>query len=358
MAEFISGGLEEAWFTPGQRRSDAIAKRPVVAGRFESIDYYLSQRNSPALWGMGAIDRIDISRMRRVAQWQARVTEGKVTGRVAGKFGWRGQVQSLALFVSSACAGELGLSQSTATQANDPADPKYANVALDMSDQEVSELTQYVMSIPRPIETPVDGFTKSDLLEGEAAFGSIGCAVCHVSDLRPTSGMFSDLLLHDMGPELQSPFPAPVGELIDVPRSSGIALQANRFIASAVAGGYYGSPEQIDPPLAFPLAKPLKPQFPRGEISEERLQIVESWPWDALQREWRTPPLWGVADTAPYLHDGRAKTLKKAILWHGGEAKGSRDAFESLSIATQQKVIAFLSSLRSPMQTHSKARTH
>jgi CxxC motif-containing protein (DUF1111 family) len=70
--------------------------------------------------------------------------------------------------------------------------------------------------------------------------------------------------------------------------------------------------------------------------------------WDTLQREWRTPPLWGVADTAPYLHDGRAETLKDAILWHGGEAESSRNAYAKLSRTDKDLVLAFLSSLRAP----------
>jgi CxxC motif-containing protein (DUF1111 family) len=72
------------------------------------------------------------------------------------------------------------------------------------------------------------------------------------------------------------------------------------------------------------------------------------WFWDTLQREWRTPPLWGVADTAPYLHDGRAETLEEAILWHGGEAESSRDAYAKLSRPEKDLVLAFLSSLRAP----------
>ncbi|MEM9368148.1 MAG: di-heme oxidoredictase family protein, partial [Planctomycetota bacterium] len=65
-------------------------------------------------------------------------------------------------------------------------------------------------------------------------------------------------------------------------------------------------------------------------------------------REWRTPPLWGVADTAPYLHDGRAETLQQAILLHGGEAQSSRDAFADLAEWKQEQLVAFLSSLRAP----------
>lgn len=69
-----------------------------------------------------------------------------------------------------------------------------------------------------------------------------------------------------------------------------------------------------------------------------------------LAREWRTAPLWGLGlnqrqQQPAYLHDGRAKTLTEAILWHDGEARNSREAFNFLPLAKQQQLIAFLESL-------------
>jgi hypothetical protein len=58
-----------------------------------------------------------------------------------------------------------------------------------------------------------------------------------------------------------------------------------------------------------------------------------------------TRPLWGLAESAPYLHDGRAATIPEAILAHGGEAQGTRDAFAALSPAEQADVHVFLLSL-------------
>jgi len=60
---------------------------------------------------------------------------------------------------------------------------------------------------------------------------------------------------------------------------------------------------------------------------------------------YRTPPLWGVRDTAPYLHDGRASNLRRAILLHDGEALASRRAFEGLALADKEALIAFLNDL-------------
>ncbi|WZK90288.1 di-heme oxidoredictase family protein [Aliisedimentitalea scapharcae] len=71
----------------------------------------------------------------------------------------------------------------------------------------------------------------------------------------------------------------------------------------------------------------------------------------ASGREWRTPPLWGlglttqVSPDAGFLHDGRARTMLEAVLWHGGEARASRDAVISLSAEDRDALLRFLASL-------------
>jgi CxxC motif-containing protein (DUF1111 family) len=68
-------------------------------------------------------------------------------------------------------------------------------------------------------------------------------------------------------------------------------------------------------------------------------------------QEWRTPPLWGIGLTqivnpkATFLHDGRAKTLEEAILWHGGEAEASKEQFRKMGASDRDALIAFLNSL-------------
>lgn len=66
---------------------------------------------------------------------------------------------------------------------------------------------------------------------------------------------------------------------------------------------------------------------------------------DASGREFRTQPLWGVAATGPYLHDGRADTIDAAIRWHGGEAATMRDAYLALPPEERDDLLAFLESL-------------
>src|SRR5262249_59001224 len=64
----------------------------------------------------------------------------------------------------------------------------------------------------------------------------------------------------------------------------------------------------------------------------------------AVASEWRTPPLWGVADSAPYLHDGRARTLHEAIQFHGGEAAATVERYAQLSRGERIALFNFLHS--------------
>ena len=67
--------------------------------------------------------------------------------------------------------------------------------------------------------------------------------------------------------------------------------------------------------------------------------------------EWRTPPLWGIGlvqivqPGSTFLHDGRARTLAEAILWHGGEAEAAREAFRTAPRSDRDALIAFLETL-------------
>ncbi len=125
---------------------------------------------------------------------------------------------------------------------------------------------------------------------GKSLFSSLGCAACHTPNLGNVEGIYSDLLLHKMGQDL-------------------------------VGGGSYGEP-------------PIPP--PGGSGGDEGPD----------PSEWRTPPLWGVADSAPYMHDGRAATLEQAILMHGGQGKRAAEKFAVLKPEEKERVLAFLKTLR------------
>src|SRR5262249_43603254 len=86
-----------------------------------------------------------------------------------------------------------------------------------------------------------------------------------------------------------------------------------------------------------------------GAYYEKVIPIPDSTPSAGpMASEWRTPPLWGVADSAPYMHDGRADTLEEAIRLHGGQATRSATRFAQLGEAEQKFLIAFLKTLRAP----------
>ena len=121
----------------------------------------------------------------------------------------------------------------------------YKAPGLDLTQEQCDQITSFVSSLPRPIEVIPEAAADQARVElGKSAFQSAGCADCHTPDVGPVAGIYSDLLLHRMGREFQG-------------------------------GGSYG-----DPPV---------PVDPTGDDDTQ----------GPLADEWRTPPLWGVADSAP-----------------------------------------------------------
>jgi CxxC motif-containing protein (DUF1111 family) len=262
-----------------------------------------SQRNTPALFGSKLIDeipdRVLIGQERREQMRLGPANaddETRPAGRVArlsdgriGKFGWKGQSASLADFVQAACANELGLGNPGQAQPRSLAKPSYEPAGLDLTQEQCDQIAAFCASLSRPKERLKDELTNVEA--GKRIFSKIGCADCHVPNLGSIEGLYSDLLLHRMGKDL-------------------------------VGGGSYGERPRTVPDL--PIVDEPQPN------------------------EWRTPPLWGVADSAPYLHDGRAATLEEAIQMHGGQGRSSADRFRALSSPEQAQLIAFLSSLCAP----------
>ena len=147
----------------------------------------------------------------------------------------------------------------------------------------------YVQTLAVPARTLLND---SQVLRGEELFNQANCNACHLDTLQTgryevrelanqTIHPYTDLLLHDMGADLADNRPD--------------------FLATGT--------------------------------------------------EWRTPPLWGIGLTQTvlpyslYLHDGRAQTLEEAILWHGGEAKVSREAFRNMANSDRTALVKFLRSL-------------
>lgn len=286
-----------------QRKLDKAG--PIKPLHFESIDFLLSDRNTPALFGAAQIDGIDMSVLHEVASRQEKKGQG-ITGRVPpGKFGWRGQTFSLRDFILGACAVEVGLQVKGRTQFANPLEPKRKAEGIDMDEQQTDAMITFIANLPPPVRAPHQKPT--EIRYGENLFKTVGCAECHVETLGEVEGLFSDLLLHDMGLELTDPSPAAPGRTLVGTRSFG-------------GGGYFGS-TQVDVFADIP---------------------------SNIKQEWRTSPLWGVASSAPYLHDGRAATLEEAIAFHGGEAATSRRGYQELNPDGKRALIGFLQTLIAP----------
>jgi CxxC motif-containing protein (DUF1111 family) len=298
---------------PGLPSSPSVKLETLVDPNFRCTipsGVLITQRNTPALFGDGLLDAIPEatlhaeqrrnSGLARLAG-MSRAKDLRVRGRVVrmadgrvGRFGWKAEFASLDDFVRAACANELGLSNPSRKQATSLARRDYQAKGTDLTEAQCDQMTDFLRDLAAPVQVkPITPAALARVDHGAQVFESIGCADCHTKDLGPIKGFYSNLLIHDMGTELAS------------------------------SNGYNGDP-------------PVNPSFDNDE------GIPPS------DTEWRTPPLWGVADSAPYMHDGRAETLDKAIELHGGEASDVTARFKALPPLDQDDLIAFLKTLRAP----------
>ncbi|MCG8648782.1 MAG: hypothetical protein MI861_03055, partial [Pirellulales bacterium] len=191
VGRYIPGGAPDEWFVSSKRTAEAIANQPVLAGRAGKLDFYLSQRNSPPLFGLGVMDRIDRSRLAVFARSQFKRTRGRVSGRVgAGIFGWRAQTPTLDQFVRGACAGEVGLQLGGTPQPPDMADETYVSQGVDLQEPEVNMLVSYVRSLPAPRQVIPSPDHAEQIYGGRKLFGKIGCVTCHIETIHPARGIY------------------------------------------------------------------------------------------------------------------------------------------------------------------------
>lgn len=264
--------------------SARIATPMIGLGLLEAIP----EEQIVSLADPGDLDHDGISgRPNRV--WQ--ITTQQTT---LGRFGWKAGQPSLQQQNAAAFHGDLGLTSSLFStppcSAPQTACLKAAHGGEpEVSDKILGHVTFYTHNLAVPMQR---NSQDPQIQQGRKLFAEIGCLQCHhdhfVTGQSPhpwlseqTISPYSDLLLHDMG--------------------EGLADQRSEFIASG--------------------------------------------------REWRTPPLWGIGLTETvvgnqyFLHDGRARNLLEAILWHGGEAQPSADAVAALTTDQRQALLAFLQSL-------------
>jgi CxxC motif-containing protein (DUF1111 family) len=276
-------------------------------------DVMLSPRVAPQMIGLGLLEAIPAADILAQADEEDADGDG-ISGRAAivvstefgvpmlGRFGYKGGAATVKEQSAGAFAGDMGLSTplhptpaGDCTQAQPdclaaPNGAQYIHNGQEVSQESLDLVTFYARNLGVPERRQVDA---PQVLRGKEIFHQVQCATCHTPkyvtnrlDGQPEQSFqliwpYTDLLLHDMGP----------------------GLADNR---------------------------------PEGR---------------ATGQEWKTPPLWGIGLTeqvsghTQFLHDGRARNLLEAILWHGGEAQVSRDAVIALPKPDREALLAFLNSL-------------
>ena len=263
----------------------------------------VSPRVAPAVFGLGLLEAIPEKVILAYAD-EADINRDGISGKpnfvwdvvaqryAIGRFGWKANQPTLRQQVAAAYNDDMGLTTSLFLIENSAGQPQLTEhgTTPEVSDEILDVVTFYVRTLAVPARRDVDN---PQVKQGEQLFAQAQCANCHIPTLRTgvltgvpsvsnqTIHPYTDMLLHDMGP--------------------GLADNRPDFHAS-------GS-------------------------------------------EWRTPPLWGIGlirtvnGHTNFLHDGRARNLMEAILWHGGEAEASRQVVEQMSKTERDALIAFLESL-------------
>lgn len=266
----------------------------------------LSPRVAPQIIGMGLLEAIPDEEI--LSRADPADTDGDgISGRpnrvrdhasaetALGRFGWKASQPTVLQQAAAAFLHDMGITTHVFPQQNCRPSQRECLAAPGGGDPEIAEddlmkVVLYVSSLAIPAMRDPDD---AGVVRGSAVFDAVGCAGCHTRTARTgthptipalsnqTIHPYTDLLLHDMGEEL----------------------------------------------------------------SDGRSDF------EATGSEWRTPPLWGIGlfETVNrhtrYLHDGRARNLNEAILWHGGEAAESRDRYRELGEADRAALIRFLRSL-------------
>jgi CxxC motif-containing protein (DUF1111 family) len=290
-----------------------VARLRVPALRFDVLRFgamhpatMFSARVAPAMIGLGLLEAVPEADVLALADPEDRNGDG-ISGRanrvwsvarqrtVLGRFGWKANQPDLDQQTAGAFLGDMGITSNMFPRENCPPAQLQCRAAPSGGDPEIDDsklaaVVLYARALAVPSRRNV---AAPDVQRGAALFASVGCASCHTPTLRSADDAplavlrgqvfhpFTDLLLHDMG--------------------DGLADQRPDALASG--------------------------------------------------REWRTAPLWGlglverVNRHTLFLHDGRARSLSEAIVWHGGEALRTRDAFLAMPRSDRDALLAFLQSL-------------
>lgn len=267
------------------------------------VDLMMSTRLAPPVFGLGLLEAIPEVDVRALADPGDADGDG-ISGRAnnvwdhldqrytLGRFGWKAGQPTLLQQSAGAYVEDMGITSFLFPQESSAGQPQHdgTNDEPEVSDSLLYAVAFYVRTLAVPARRAIDD---PQVVRGQELFVNAGCDRCHVPEHRTGVNVafpsvsnqrifpYTDLLLHDMGPELAD-----------------------------------GRPE-----------------------------------FDADGTEWRTPALWGIGLSQTvnghqyFLHDGRARDLSEAILWHGGEAETSRERFRTMTASERAALLAFLASL-------------
>ncbi len=266
----------------------------------------LSPRVAPPMIGLGLLESIPDETLLAMADPEDLNKDGisgrvnKVwdvrTGKIAiGRFGWKAGQPNLMQQNAAAFNGDVGLTTNLFPNENCTSHQSICNDLPNGGSPEVSdEILNFVEFYTQHLAVPIRRNTKDpQVIKGQALFNSAGCESCHRTNITTATreGLpalsnqlihpYTDLLLHDMG--------------------EGLADHRPESLANG--------------------------------------------------REWRTPPLWGLGYTqevnghTQFLHDGRARNVMEAVLWHGGEAEQSKQNVLHMNKSEREALVAFLNSL-------------
>ena len=326
--------------------ANLLRRSPCRLLRPNDLTYLVhSQRNTPAIFGIGLIDQVSdeliVGQANRKKRFGIRGRISQIANDQIGRFGWRAQLPSLEEFVLSACANELGLEVEAHSQTANPLDSLSRLSSAEVSKTDTDAMIEHVASIDQPLIDYSHG-NYDQVVAGLRAFEEIGCAECHVRHMGVAREIFSDLLLHDMGDYLSDPLGAsPEIETVTIPNPKGEGTRTF-FEPPKTVNVYY---------VGTMLTQEVRTEPNRDDPFTDVLQRFAKTNIDRRQ-EWRTPPLWGCADSAPYMHDGRSTTLHESIKAHAGEATKVRSNYTALKTIERENLIAFLMSLRAPDVNH------
>ncbi|MDJ0654741.1 MAG: di-heme oxidoredictase family protein [Xanthomonadales bacterium] len=235
--------------------------------------------------------------------------EGVDSDLVVRPFGRKGEFPTVRAFDEEAMRFHFGMEPVEAVGVDVDADGD--GVVNEALVGEMSALEIFLTTMDRPHQEVMS----ADAVSGFVLFNQAGCSDCH----RPALNTLNSRLDYRLSDDEAAYF--------SVDLSHGLT----RFARDAQGG------------LIVPLFSDLK-RHDMGPGLAENFQGADA----RINSEFITVKLWGVADSAPYLHDGRALTLDEAIRWHGGEAQSARDAYVGMSNGARRAIIAFLETLRLP----------